>query len=337
MFCHNDGMYYFEKIPYEEAGLKLPVLAERQEVNQHDILIFNFTDLGNAAMRHVFFYPDDIEIENLSKFGSEEMPYHKGFQEAISEYDLNEDSLEANSWGTFSSIRISEKTVLLFSPSIAFKFNPSLTFHMINLLLDEVRPNLVLMQNTAGGTNKTHYLGDVVLANSSTYLLKDELGEAYYNHKTYGSFYSPDPEVFGNIEEFFLRPPTNQNYMARLANKFYLPQEEVLLMQDIPRYPHPKLHTNLDNPQLTTNYFLTGESSGIYAEYAGVSEDAAPIFQHCQERNIDALAFSPISDPWMNQYLTIYQQRNVADSLYEHNALYVLINSSRAILKFLSN
>jgi nucleoside phosphorylase len=295
-----------------------------------DAIVITWADAEWAAMQHVFCTPH----------GS--MPYsdrNTGSWSGWTKYDKGLPSHPPSGWifwGEWRLVEIGTATVMLFKSNTHLDFpgKAQLT-ELIQLLVKEAQPKLILSIGTAGGAETSDHVGTVRAVRSGTLYEQGQPSkdwpvysnswtarDAVLNHAGFQKLLFPVPTTAGNLQS--LCTQFNQHYST--AYKLADLDPNRLNFGDA----SPKISddTRSATSLLTTPTFVVGTTSGLYQAYACIEMDDAIIGQVCQATGTAFGFIRNISDPVQSAALPAEVQGNWGSAIYDTYGLYTSYNGA---------
>lgn len=176
---------------------------------------------------------------------------------------------------------------------------------MLEQLIAEVKPKLVITVGTSGATYRSHTLGDVVVTRGAKFRLSDEFTNAPFNQATYKSIWKVPTEHFDRAEAMM------KEFADDLREPLFVPPTKLYDYSGVPIQPptnDPDIKLDgrdFDDflPILTTDFFEFGTSdNNLWEEGCAVEMGDAVLGMVCSEMDDppDWLVIRNVSDPQIN-------------------------------------
>jgi nucleoside phosphorylase len=235
-------------------------------------------------------------------------------------------------WGSYCMVRVGKTRVLLFKSDLHLNQDgeglPLIT--LVEQIIEDARPGLILSTGTSGGTMRDHILGDTVVTNAAKFRLSDKFQTASFNNVLYTSKWTPPKTYLAaaenlliKVDEYPVSPPTSHFNAHVTINPT--------------RKRDPKIHI-LPAPILTTDYFEFGTTTyELEKEGCCVEMGDAVIAMVCAshnagntQSNVEYGFLRNISDPVINANLPRDLQVAWAVRTYQRKGLLTSFNSAIA-------
>jgi hypothetical protein len=297
-----------------------------------DAIVLTWADAEWAALQHVF-----CDSGNT-------MPYSNRNNGTWSGWNKYSTGLPPDApsgwtfWGEWRLVQIGGATVMLFKSNTHLDW-PGQTYltDLIQLLIQQVKPGLVLSIGTAGGTQTDDHVG-TVRAVSAGALYEQNIAPA--NWPVYKNSWSAIDTVLDNpdFSSLLLPIPTTAADLQSLCTQFnqYYNTSFTLLDLDPGGLnsgdPSPGIHDQTGGAAslLTTPAFVVGTTSGNYQSYVCIEMDDAIIGKICEAAGIAFGFVRNISDPVQNASLSAEVQGNWGSTIYEAYGFYTSYNGALA-------
>ena len=293
-------------------------------------VVITWAEAEWAALQHVFCS------------GGSPMPYadrSRGVWPGWERYAENLPQGTPSGWGYWGSYRLVElggKAVLLFKSNTHLDW-PGASFlrTLIERLVSEVEPALIMSIGTAGGANTTDHVGTVRAVSAGTLY---EAGQPamrwpeYKNGWTASDVLLGDPSFQGLL---FAVPTTADQLRVLIAgfNQHYrtsytldqLDPDGLNLGDAVPRIDD---QTGGAASLLTTSSFVVGTTAGDYQAYTSIEMDDAVIGEACAASGTAFAFVRNISDPVQNAALPAEVQGNWGSAVYDACGFYTSYNGA---------
>ncbi|MGH8234149.1 MAG: hypothetical protein ACREPU_08125 [Rhodanobacteraceae bacterium] len=326
------GLPALPKIDWAAIGALAPVpgVTPTAKLPAADVVVICWAEAEWAAIQHVYVQSSDS------------MPYSDASKSAWSGWVKYDNDMPSNAvsgwtyWGYYLLVSVNGKQVLLFKSNTHLDF-PGETYlaDLIKLIIEDVKPSLVLSTGTAGGSRLTDKIGTINVVNAATMYSSSAPSSRW---PTYTSTYSPTWNMVGKSGFFALLfgiPATSKN-LQTLANQFnsFHGTSYSLATLNADGLCTPSTLPALNNltpdgtSLLTASTFVTGNTSGDYANYAVIEMDDAVIAQTCQQNNVTYGSVRNVSDPAQNASLPAAMQGNWGSAVYDVFGFYTSFNGA---------
>jgi nucleoside phosphorylase len=162
---------------------------------------------------------------------------------------------------------------------------------LIEQIIKEVNPGLILSVGTAGGVSEKDHLGDVMVTNKALFHLSDEFSDAWFNHYVYTSPWKP-PHTLVRKAEAFMKTVKEE--------ELWLPSPQYKSEPILPTVYDPKIKIS-EKPIITTDCFEYGTTENkLDALGCAVEMGDALVGMVCHDHNIPFGFIRNVSDPVIN-------------------------------------
>jgi hypothetical protein len=241
-------------------------------------------------------------------------------------------------WGEWRLVEVGGKRVLLWKSNTHLDFpGQSQLIAMMQMLLQEVKPGLVLSIGTAGGAMVGDHVGTVRAVSAGTLY---EAGKAQGSWPVYSNGWSAAETVlhkagFGSL---LLPVPTTESDLQGLVSQFNATYGSSYSIFDLDPDglasgdTQPKVldATGGAVSLLTTPTFLVGTTAGTYATYACIEMDDAVLGQVCGAAGVAFGFVRNVSDPVQNAALPAEVQGSWGSAVYDAYGFYTSFNGALA-------
>ena len=297
-----------------------------------DVVVITWADAEWAAMQHVFCA------------GGVAMPYSDRNTSAWGGWTKYAVGLPKSSvsgwsfWGEWRLVGIGGKRVLLWKSNTHLDF-PGQTelVAMVEMLVKEVKPGLVLSIGTAGGAMVGDHVGTVRAVSAGTLY---EKGEAQGSWPVYSNGWKATETVVGaaGFGSLLFPVPTTESDLQGLVTQFNAYYGTSYSIFDLDPDglnsgdTQPKVldATGGGSSLLTTPTFVVGTTAGTYAEYACIEMDDALIGEVCGKAGVGFGFVRNVSDPVQSAALPAEVQGNWGSAVYEAYGIYTSFNGALA-------
>ena len=228
-------------------------------------------------------------------------------------------------FGNFCLISIGEYTVLLFRSCLHLNTDgrtiPLVT--LIEQIIEDVNPGLILSVGTAGGVSEKDHLGDVMVSNKALFHLSDEFSDAWFNHHVYTSPWKPPKTLVQKAEALMKKVDEGELWLPCPHYKY---SEPIL-----PTINDPQLKIS-EKPIITTDSFEFGTTENdLGALGCAVEMGDALVGMVCHQHDIPFGFIRNVSDPVINAKMHEILQAFYAVETYEKYGYTTSWNSAVAV------
>ncbi|HYH80696.1 MAG TPA: hypothetical protein VEX86_12915 [Longimicrobium sp.] len=327
-------------VDYAAVGQQAPVLLDTPAgaLPQADAVVITWAGAEWAAMQQVFCG------------GGQAMPYSErktspwpGWQQLVAGASAGGCGCYGGKdcyWGYYRLVQVAGRTVLLWKSNVHLDESggtgQACLEQMMGMLLDQVKPTLVLSLGTAGGSRLADAIGTVNIVNAATL----DMGGDPSTWPTYANAWQPSHAVLGasGFQSLLFPTPTTLGDLKSLAEQFDKTCGTTFSLADLDpggvdsgqTPPAVNDLTPAGTPLLTANSFVTGTTSGQYDAYAVIEMDDAVLWSVCQPRNVAFGSVRNVSDPVQNADLPAETQGNWGEILYNTYGFYTSYNGALA-------
>lgn len=319
-------------VAYGEVGQVAPVVmaAEGSGLPQADAIVMTWADAEWAAMQHVFCA------------GGVEMPYldrNTGSWSGWTRYDAGLPKVSVSGWsfwGEWRLVGMGGKRVLLWKSDTHLDFpGQAELVAMVQMLVKEVGPELVMSIGTAGGAMVGDHVGTVRAVSSGALYEKEK---AQGSWPVYGNDWKASETVVGagGFASLLMPVPTVESDLQGLVTQFNEYYETGYSIFDLDpdglnsgdTLPKVFDATGGGVSLLTTPTFVVGTTAGTYAEYACIEMDDALIGEVCKGAGVAFGFVRNVSDPVQSAALPAQVQGNWGSAVYEAYGIYTSFNGA---------
>lgn len=347
-------------VAWQTNGLEGPELISTKDWNPNkepkkypvDMIIMTWTSAEWAAFAQVMTgRTDEMPYGGYSPDG----PFWK--DNWVSYYNYWDDnvlsaqspSVSNTAWGSCCVVKFPQngKYALLFKSDMHISTDgPTIPLqNMVQQLINEFSPNLILTIGTAGGTNTSDNLGSANITNGGHCQLSGEFAglNLWFNNTTFQSDWSPKTTYLSKAQDVLsMTVPITQDWI----NELYDSKKDQLI-DTCTGKPYPlnalqnsnigpdnipvKLN-NLANEKmvLTTNSYVVATTDGSYDKYSAMEMDDAVIGMVCNANKINFGVVRNISDPVQNKEINQTAAGNWGAIIYGAFGLYSSYNGALA-------
>lgn len=300
-----------------------------------DVVIITWTEAEWAAFDHVFcnsetempfaYYENDSWQNSWNLYG-------RGYEKIESELPADAPSKKNQSWGRFRIVLINNHRVLLFKSDMHITTDgPKIPLQiLIENIVQECSPDLLLTIGTAGGTRTGDVLGTVNITNKAHFNLGGDFKDEKFNCNTYSNNWRPSTDLLPSLKSnLMIKIPITFDILEDLAKNIH-PLKDLLDKEIEPDYVLPEYNI-LDIPAFTTNEYEIATNDNYYDEYACMEMDDAVIAMVCSKNNQTFGIVRNISDPVINHILHNKEiQQKWAEAIFGTFGFYTSFNGALA-------
>jgi nucleoside phosphorylase len=285
-----------------------------------------------AALQHVFCA------------GSAAMPYSDRAQGTWPGWEKYSSNLPQGApsswsyWGYYRLVQIGGNPVLLFKSNTHLDW-PGATYlkALIDLLVKEVGPKLILSVGTAGGAKPQDHVGTVRVVSAGTLY---ESGKPQASWPEYQNAWKGSNTLLSNagFNKLLFAVPTRAGDLQKLCSQF---NEQYHTQYTLAELDPDGLATANPTPQidnqtggatslLTASTFVVGTTDGTYQTFACIEMDDAVIGEACAASGTAYAFVRNLSDPAQSAALPPKVQGNWGGAVYDAYGLYTSYNGAVA-------
>jgi nucleoside phosphorylase len=241
-------------------------------------------------------------------------------------------------WGYYRLVTLGTNPVLLFKSNTHLDYPGAAYLQaLIQLLVEQVKPNLILSIGTAGGTKPTDHIGTVRAVSAGTLF---ESGQPQASWPVYENAWKGGNAVLGNanFDQLLFPVPTRSDDLQTFCAQFnQLYKTSYTLAQLDPDGlnlgdPSPQIdnQTGTGASLLTTPTFVVGTTSGNYQTFTAIEMDDAVIGKACAASKTAFGFVRNLSDPVQNAALPASAQGHWGSAVYDAYGFYSSYNGAVA-------
>ena len=321
-------------INYSSVGQQAPKLLTTpvDSLPQANVVVITWAEAEWAAMQHVF-----CNGGSPMSYSARDESSWSGWQK----YDKDMPSGAPSDWtywGNYRLVQIQGQSVLLFKSNTHLDWpGEQYLEDLIEKIIEDVKPKLLLSIGTAGGAKTSDHIGTVRAVSAGTF----DTGSSG-TWPTYSNSWSAVWKVLqnSNFKKLLFPIPTTQSDLQSLCdqvNAYYAYQPPYTLSQLNPS----NLNMGSSSPAidnttggsaslLTTSTFVVGTTAGTYSKYAVIEMDDAVIGKVCKSKNTPFGFIRNVSDPVQNAALPSKVQGNWGSAIYDSYGIYTSYNGALA-------
>ncbi|MCR9174143.1 MAG: hypothetical protein NXI10_16715 [bacterium] len=348
-------------VEWKKHGLEAPELVSDKDWNPNkdqkmypiDMIIMTWTSAEWAAFAQVMTGRTDTMPYN--GYGGSDGPFWKDDWAAYYNYwddnvlSAGSPSISNTAWGSCCVVKFPQngKYALLFKSDMHISTDgPTIPLrNMVQQLINDFSPNLILTIGTAGGTSPSDDLGSANITNGGHCQLSGEFSglNFWFNNTTFQSNWTPKTTYLSKAQDELSKVvPVTQDWI----NELYATKKDELIDTCTGKpYPLSALQNsnigpsnipvklnNVANEQmvLTTNSYVVATTDGSYDKYAAMEMDDAVIGMVCNANKIDFGVVRNISDPVQNRELNQTAAGNWGSIIYSAFGFYSSYNGALA-------
>jgi hypothetical protein len=321
-------------VDWSGVGQVAPVLvgATGGGLPAADVVVITWADAEWAAMQHVFCASGVV------------MPYsdrNTGAWSGWTKYAVGMPSSSVSGWdywGEWRLVEIAGKRVLLWKSNTHLDFpgQTQLTA-MMQMLIKEVGPGMVVSIGTAGGAMVGDHVGTVRAVSAGTLY---ESGKAQGSWPVYSNAWSAASTVLhkAGFASLLLPVPTTESDLAGLVTQFnsYYGSSYSIFDLDPDGLnsgdTQPKVFDGTGGAVslLTTPTFVVGTTAGTYGTYACIEMDDAVLGDVCKAAGVAFGFVRNVSDPVQSAALPAEVQGSWGSAVYDAYGFYTSFNGALA-------
>ena len=316
--------------------------AKGQALPRADVIIITWTSAEWAALDHVFCDSDQPmsynAIANTKSFSTDWLLYDRDFSSVVDQLTSKSPSKNDDAWGKFRMVTVNNKRVLLFKSDMHLSTDgtPIPALQMVDQIIADSTPSLILTIGTAGGTRNQDNLGSVNITNAAHFVLESGFANKPFNNQTFTDNWTFTAADLGLVNNLLLPTPVTTAVLQELLDKMNTQEKTSFTLADVmnaeikPGAIPPVLNTLWPTPTLTTNGYGVADDKGNYANYAVMEMDDAVVAMEATAKNIAFGIVRNISDPVQVSSLTSSIQESWAGTIYNTYGFYSSFNGALA-------
>ena len=241
-------------------------------------------------------------------------------------------------WGYYRLVTLGTESVLLFKSNTHLDYpGASYLQTLIELLVEQVKPNVIMSIGTAGGAKPADHIGTVRAVSAGTLY---ESGKPQSSWPDYANAWTGSNAILGNahFKELLFAVPTRKSDLETLSTQFnQLYKTSYTLAQLDPNElnlgdaaPQVDNQTGTGASLLTTPSFVVGTTGGDYQTYTAIEMDDAVIGKACSASKTAFGFVRNISDPVQNAALPAGTQGHWGSAVYDAYGFYTSFNGAVA-------
>ncbi len=332
-------------VNWTAIGAQAPILLDTpiDQLPQADVVVITWASAEWAAMEHVFC--DSYESMPYSERNTSSWYNWQKYDKDMPPYSSSSSDESWTYWGYYRLAQINNAKVLLFKSNTHLDWpGESYLQDMIQMIITNVSPKLILSIGTAGGAIVTNHEGTVNVGNAGTLY---NAGEPPADWPTYGTDWIANWNTISqqNFSQLLFPVPTTQSDLETLCSQFNtnygtnytLDQLNADNLDMADSMPQLNNMTQDDSSLLTTSTFVVANNEGNFGTYACVEMDDAIIAEVCQNNNTAFGFVRNISDPVQNATLPTDVQGNWGSAVYDVYGFYTSYNGAIAAWAILNS
>lgn len=230
-------------------------------------------------------------------------------------------------FGNFCRVTIGDRVVLLFRSCFHLNTDGRMIplEKLIEQIIEDTNPSLILSVGTSGGVSTKDHLGDVVVTNKALFRLTDEFSDAQFNHYLYTSPWKPPSNLISEAEALMREVEEEELWLP-------CPHYQKVVSEPIkPEKFSCKIKIS-EKPIITTDYFEYGTTENNLDEIGcAVEMGDALVAKVCHEHGVPFGFIRNVSDPVINAALHEILQASHAVEIYEKHGYETSWNSAVAV------
>lgn len=321
-------------VEWSEVGQVAPTLLSESGsgLPAADAVVITWADAEWAAMQHVFC-TSDVAMAYSAR--------NTGAWSGWTKYAVGVPSNSAQGWdywGEWRLVEIGGKRVLLWKSNTHLDFPGQTELSaMMQMLIREVKPGLVLSIGTAGGAMVGDHVGTVRAVSAGTLY---EKGKSEGIWPKYANAWSAAGTVLhqAGFASLLFPVPTTEGDLAGLVTQFNSTYGSSYSIFDL---DPDGLNTGDTQPRvvddsgggtslLTTPTFVVGTTAGTYGTYACIEMDDAVLAEVCKAAGVAFGFVRNVSDPVQSAALPAEVQGSWGSAVYDAYGIYTSFNGAVA-------
>ena len=318
-------------VDFAALGRMAPGLpATPDSLPQADVIVICWAEAEWAPLQHVFVG------------GATPMSYSDRTNGTWPEWKKFAQGVPANGargltyWGYYRLVTVGQKRVLLFKSNTHLSEGQSYLEQIVSLLIEHVRPSLILSTGTAGGARTTDPVGTVNIVGAGT--LYEKTGSPA-TWPRYPNTWRPDMSLVNStaFRAALVPIPATEADLAALVAQFNKNHKTSFSQKELDPLGlilSPRAATVNDltpaGSLLTATTFVVAITSGSLASFACVEMDDAVIGKVCKTKEVAFGFVRNISDPVQNTELPSAMQGHWGELVYEAYGFYSSYNGAIA-------
>jgi hypothetical protein len=310
-----------------------PLITPANSLPQSSIVILTWADAEWAAMEHVF-----CNSATAMTYSARNDSSWAGWQKYDKNLPTVAASLKWTYWGWYRQVQLGSTKVLLFKSNTHLDWpGDQYLESLINTLIDDVKPKLIMSIGTAGGAQVADHVGTVNVVRAGTLYEKAQPQSAWPD---YSNTWSPNWSILKKaaFNSLLFPIPTLQSDLQSLCSQFNTHYKYTYTLNDLNPGnlnmgdPTPKLNnmTAAGTPLLSTDSFVVANTAGNLKTFACVEMDDAIIAKVCAGRNTPFGFVRNISDPAQSASLPAEAQAHWGQTIYDCYGFYTSYNGALA-------
>ncbi len=328
-------------VDWSQVGQVAPKLLDSasSDLPSADAIVLTWANAEWAALQHVFCGSGST------------MPYAKRTTGSWSGWNKYSAGLPSSApsgwtfWGEWRLVQIADATVMLFKSNTHLDW-PGQTYlaDLIKLLIQDVKPGLILSVGTAGGAQTGDHVGTVRAVSAGTLY---EQNTAAASWPVYRNSWSAVDTLLNNpgFGSLLLPIPTTATDLQSLCTQFNRYYKTSFSLAELDPDglnsgdPSPGIHDQTGGAisLLTTPTFVVGTTAGDYASYVCIEMDDAVIGEVCGAAGVAFGFVRNISDPVQSASLSAEVQGNWGSTIYDAYGFYTSYNGALAAWAMLAS
>jgi nucleoside phosphorylase len=319
-------------IDFARVGKTAPGLpaTSAADLPQASAVVITWADAEWAAMQHVFCA------------GGSAMPYSDRTRGTWPDWQKYAANLPTNPpsgwnyWGYYRLVTLGSTSVLLFKSNTHLDFpGASYLETLVQRLVAQVKPQVIMSIGTAGGALPTDHIGTVRAVSAGTLY---EPGQPQADWPVYANSWSGSNTILSNAQfnQLLFAVPTRSSDLQNFCQEFnQLYKTSYSLAQLDPdglnlgdATPQIANQTGTGASLLTTPTFVVGTTSGDYQNYTAIEMDDAIIGKALSASSTAFTFVRNISDPVQNAALPAAAQGRWGSAVYDAYGFYSSFNGA---------
>jgi nucleoside phosphorylase len=326
---HLDGLPPLPAVDWDAAGLPAPTALETPDTLPHaDVVLIAWTTYEWAATHHIFC---DSGVP-MTYADTERDPFpgwvkDGGVPDASERWDY---------WGYYRLIEVAGRRVLLYKSNTHLDYpgRAALTA-LVERLIAEVKPGLILSSGTAGGANAHDHVGTVVVVKAASLY---EGGQPAGGWPRWSSRWQAPAGAFAapGLQGLLMAIPITTGGLQELADQlnasehsgYTLDQLDPLGLNRPDAVPAIRDFSAGAESLLTASSFVVGTTDERLAVYACVEMDDAIVAEACSGGGVEYGSVRNLSDPAQSPQLPSSTQGSWGKAVCHAFGVYTSFNGA---------
>jgi nucleoside phosphorylase len=318
-------------VDFQKMGSQAPGLSQTPNTfPRADAVVICWAEAEWAPLHHVFVA------------GQQTMPYTDAGNGTWAGWQKVTHGVPAGAphgitfWGYQRLVTVGGHSVLLFKSNVHLTEGSQYLEQLIQLLIQDVRPSLIMSTGTAGGARLGDPIGTINVIGAGTMY---EKSGAQSTWPKYANAWQPAWSIVSSsgFHDQLFAVPTTPADLQSLAKQFNAAHNSSYTLADL---DPDQLNMGAKVPAvndltpsgslLTATSFVVADTSGNYDHFACVEMDDAVIGKVCSQSKVPFGFVRNISDPAQNKALPAASQGDWGSFVYEAYGFYTSYNGALA-------